>query len=154
MNLLKNAGKSVTKGGRGPLLLDLGRDLVSATMICRPSKRNRSPYVADVELEDGRVAIAHVPNLDMGGKCVKSTRMLLTAARDRKGNLIGANTLGKYGTPKCEFHAKLIKVKESENSNLNKDGIFVGAHPSLGEKLAKSLLEKNLALLSLITKPM
>ena len=144
MNLLKNAGKSVTKGGRGPLLLDLGRDLVSATMICRPSKRNRSPYVADVELEDGRVAIAHVPNLDMGGKCVKSTRMLLTAARDRKGNLIGANTLGKYGTPKCEFHAKLIKVKESENSNLNKDGIFVGAHPSLGEKLAKSLLEKNL----------
>ena len=61
---------------------------------------------------------------------MKSTRMLLTAARDRKGNLIGANTLGKYGTPKCEFHAKLIKVKEPENSNLNKDGIFVGAHPS------------------------
>ena len=154
--MIKAAVKAIVGNGssssssisdRGQLLFDLGRDLISATMICRPSKRNRSPYVADITLnEDGnRTAIAHVPNLDMGGKCVKSTEMLLTAARDRKGNLVGANTLGKYGTPKCEFHAKLIKVKEAENSTLNDgNGVFVGAHPSLGEKIAKSLLEKNL----------
>eukprot|EP00943_MAST-04B_sp_MAST-4B-sp1_P002552 g2552.t1 len=145
MRVARKIVDKINRSSRGELLLDLGQDLVRATMICRPSRRNRSPYVADVELESGRVAIAHVPNLDMGGKCVKSTEMLLTAARDRKGNLVGSNTLGKYGTPKCEFHAKLINVKEIENVSLNNGtGVYVGAHPSLGEKIAKSLLEKNL----------
>ena len=42
-------------------LLDLGRDnLVRATMVCRPSKRNRSPYVADVRLAGAAVPSAWV----------------------------------------------------------------------------------------------
>ena len=86
------------------LLLDLGKEnLVKATMICRPSKRNKSPYVADVLLESGREAIAHVPCLDMGGKCVHGAKLLLKVARDRKGVPVGPNQTGKYGTPKCEF---------------------------------------------------
>ena len=87
----------------------------------------------------------HVPNLDMGGKCVSGIEMLLKPARDRKGVLLGRNAVSKkYGTPKCEFHTQLIKVKESENSHLNGgNGVLVGAHPSLGEKLARALLEKN-----------
>ena len=146
---MKRAAKKLlsTTPKRGELLLDLGRELVRATMDCRPSKRNRSPYVADVKIlsEENRTAIAHVPNLDMGGKCVSGTEMLVKPARNRKGVLVGANTLGKYGTPKCEFHTQLIKVKECENVHLNKgNGVLVGAHPSLGEKIARSLLEKNL----------
>ena len=59
---MKGVAKRILKNkqSRGVLLLDLGRELVRATMDCRPSKRNRSPYVADVKImsEKGRTAIA------------------------------------------------------------------------------------------------
>eukprot|EP00948_MAST-09A_sp_MAST-9A-sp1_P001432 g1432.t1 len=124
-----------------PLLLDLDRkNLVEATMVCRPSKRNRSPYVADVRLKDGREAIAHVPALDMGGKCVPGAKLLLKIARDRKGNPVGRNTLGKYGTPKCEFITQLLWNDEGNKAYET----WVAAHPSLGEKLAESIVSANL----------
>ena len=122
-----------------PLLLDLGKNnLVRATMICRPSKRNRSPYVADIQLEDGRVAIAHVPCMDMGGKCIQGASLLLKIATDRKGNPVGSNALGKYGTPKCEFITQLLWNDEQDYST------WVVAHPSLGEKIAESITAYNL----------
>ena len=51
------------------LLYDLSEQgtLARATILRRPSAVNRSPYVADVQLEDGRESLAHVPCLDMGG---------------------------------------------------------------------------------------
>ena len=61
----------------GLCVLDLGDDLVPATVVCRPSARNRSPYVGDVELADGRVAIAHMPSMDMGGKCCAGAAVLM-----------------------------------------------------------------------------
>ena len=130
-----------TSATAAPVLLDLGRELVEATFVRRPSARNRSPYVADVRLADGRVAIAHTPSLDMGGKMRKpGTRMLLRPARDRKGNLVGANTLGKYGTPKCEFIAQLLRCAEPENADRNGGtGVWVGCHPRLGENIAAAL---------------
>ena len=110
------------------------------TNASRPSLRNKSPYVGDVELEeeDGRTAIAHMPSLDMGGKCVPGARILLKPARDSKGNLVGSVSKGKYGTPKCEFIAQLLWVSEPENA----PGCWIGAHPSLGERLAHALLSE------------
>ena len=52
-------------------------------MLARPSLQNKSPYVGDVQLEDGgRTAIAHMPSLDMGGKCVPGAKILLKPARE------------------------------------------------------------------------
>ena len=56
--------------------------------------------------------------------------------RDAKGNLVGSEAKGKYGTPKCEFIAQLLWVSEPENA----PGCWIGAHPSLGERLAHALL--------------
>merc|ERR1711871_644107 len=124
------------------LLLQL-RELVPLTLVQRPSTRNKSPYVADATLEsDGRRVIVHVPSLDMGGKCAPGSRLLAKPARDRKGNLVGSNAVGKYGTPKCEFIAQLVRVEESENKSLG--GVWVGAHPKLGENLARALVEQRL----------
>ena len=55
-----------------------------ATVLARPSLQNKSPYVGDVQLEGdgGRTAIAHMPSLDMGGKCVPGAKILLKPARD------------------------------------------------------------------------
>lgn len=111
-----------TNTGR-PLLFSLKEndELVRATFVVRPSKRNKSPYVADILMleEEGqepdtpREAIAHVPNLDMGGKCVPGVTLLLKPARNPKGVKVGANGVSpKYGTPKCEFITQLLHVDE------------------------------------------
>jgi len=124
-------------------LLSLDEDIVVAKMLKRPSKRNRSPYVADVWLNrEEREALAHVPNLDMGGKCIPGATLLLRPARDKKGNLVGKDAVNpKYGTPKCEFIAQLLRVDESA---LGYQPTYVGAHPTLGEKIAEQLVKRNL----------
>ena len=124
-------------------LLSLPEDVIIGELRKRPSKRNRSPYVGDVWLEsEQREAIVHLPNLDMGGKCVPGAKLLLKPARDRKGNLVGKDAVSpKYGTPKCEFIAQLLRYDESD---LGYEPAWVGAHPSLGEKIAEQLVGRNL----------
>ena len=131
-----------------------GGGLQHAIHICRPSKRNRSPYVADVELLEGppglgglrekREAIAHVPNLDNGGKCVPGAHLLV-----RRQPGVTPNTLGPHGTPKCEVICQLVRVKEPPATHDEPGwhegedgGVWVNAHPRIGEQLAQSLMER------------
>lgn len=125
-------------------LVTLPEDIVLGELLCRPSKRNRSPYVGDVWVEnEQREAIVHLPNLDMGGKCVPGAKICMKPARDRKGNLIGKDAVSpKYGTPKCEFIAQLLRVDESALGY--QPPVWVGAHPSLGEQVAEALVGRNL----------
>ena len=55
---------------------DATHALVKAEVLRRPSQRNRSPYVADIRVA-GREAICHVPSLDLGGKCVAGSTILV-----------------------------------------------------------------------------
>ena len=76
-----------------------------------------------------------MPSLDLGGKCVAGSRILVKPALDTKGNLVGPDAVNpKYGTPKCEFHCQLAKLP---------GGGWVGAHPSLGERAAVALLQRS-----------
>ena len=106
----------------------------------RPSSRNKSPYVGDVRLPDGREAIAHMPSMDMGGKCASGVACVVRAATTKKGELVGADALGPHGTPKCEFILQLIRVEEPENEEMG--GVWVGAHPSIGERVVESLIRR------------
>jgi len=126
------------------VLLELDPECVRATLVNRPSKRNRSPYVADIFVPSiEREAICHVPNLDMGGKCVSGVQMLVKPQRDPKTKaLVGPNAVSsKYGTPKCEFVAQLLYVNDAVLHESYKPA-WVGANPSLGESIAKNLLEQ------------
>ena len=144
---------------RRKLLFSLPDDIVIGVVQNRPSKRNRSPYVADVLIEEEgqqqREVLVHVPNLDMGGKCVPGTQIVMKPARDKKGNLIGKDAINpKYGTPKCEYIAQLIRVDDTarcrkddgsnESSQYYYEPTWVGAHPSLGETIAEQLISQNL----------
>lgn len=127
-------------------LLVLPSDCIEAEFLCRPSKRNKSPYVADIYIPSlGREAICHVPNLDMGGKCRAGVVLLVKPQRDKKGNLLGPNAVNpKYNTPRCEFAAQLLRVDES-NLDRRYFPIWVGAHPSLGEVLAKEIILRHMS---------
>jgi len=131
-----------SKPSVGSVLLDMGKALLPAVLVRRPSARNKSPWVADVRLKNGRVALAHVPSLDMGGLCVEGTQLLLKVAVDGKGKPVGANAVGSYGTPKCEFILQLVKVEEPETKQYGP--VWCAAHPNIGEKLALALLEQGM----------
>lgn len=91
-----------------------------------------------MELSDGRVAIAHMPSMNMGGKCVAGAKCLVKPAVDKKGQLVGADAEGKNVTPKCEFIMQLLRVNEPEDAALG--GVWIGAHPSIGKSLATQLV--------------
>ena len=120
-------------GADEPLfLLGEAHGLVRCKVLRRPSSRNRSPYVCDVELEDGREALCHVPSLGLAGKADAGAFVLVKPAVDKKGELVGDGAVSpKYGTPKCEFICQLAELA---------GGGYVGAHPSIGETAAKALL--------------
>eukprot|EP00466_Bigelowiella_natans_P016046 jgi/Bigna1/45451/e_gw1.123.5.1 len=128
--------------------VDTKLKLYRARILQRPSKRNRSPFVADAVLLDTDIinkVLVHVPSMDMGGKCVAGAEVLVKPALTRKGLLVGAEAVGKYGTPKCEFIAQLLKVREPENEDLSGGkGVWVGAHPSLGEKIVETMVRNGL----------
>eukprot|EP00977_Amphora_coffeiformis_P029306 scaffold39887_cov229-Amphora_coffeaeformis.AAC.8 len=164
--------------GERRLLFSLRDDdeLLEATLVGRPSKRNKSPYVGDIRFDstdnddDNDISkapvypLVHVPNLDMGGKCRPGVRLLVKPSRDRKGEKIHADATGKYGTPKCQYSCQVLWVDESTdgqqvllpNEKSKDDGkddptdtvvsassrtlyppVWVGAHPSLGERIAE-----------------
>jgi hypothetical protein len=144
---------TITDNNTGrPLLFSLRTEdeLVRATFVVRPSKRNRSPYVADILLldDEDREAIAHVPNLDMGGKCKPGVTLLLKPARNAKGVKVGCGpdaVSAKYGTPKCEFITQLLHVDESRIHSEYYPPTWVGAHPSLGERIAEECLKRSIS---------
>ena len=91
----------------------------------------------------GKVAVAHLPNLDAGGKCRPGARLL---CRRQPG--VGPDTLGPHGTPKCELVCQLIRCEEAEHRSdfqiarlgVRGGGVWLSAHPSLNEKLVEALL--------------
>jgi DNA-binding sugar fermentation-stimulating protein len=119
-------------------LIDLG-ELEECEMLRRPSARNKSPYVADVRvLSTGAIAIAHCPNLDSGGKCVAGTRVLCSRQAG-----VNSDTVGAYGTPKCELVIRLLRCHEPEyHGNRAGDGVWVSAHPALTESLTLALIKR------------
>lgn len=119
-------------------------DTVEATLIGRPSQRNKSPYVGDILVDSNRTAIAHLPNLEMGGKCVPGVTLLVKHARDRKGNKVPATAVNpKYNTPKCEFIAQVL-LNDDSNIHPMYQPTWIGAHPSLGETIGEIWLREQL----------
>jgi DNA-binding sugar fermentation-stimulating protein len=63
--------------------------------------------------------------------------------KDKEGNLVGPHAIStKYGTPKCEFSSRLVRVDET-NLHPSYTPTWVGGHPSLGEQIAKALIDRH-----------
>ena len=116
-NALKNDGENV--------LLSLGK-LVQGTVLQRPSKHNKSPYVADVKLDEGAEEVmAHAPMLDLGGLIKPGTIVRMTKSKP------GGKT----------SHAIQLVGFNEVSSNEKETKTWIGAHPSLGNAVAKALIE-------------
>lgn len=58
--------------------------LQGATVLKRPSAKIRSPYVADIELDDGTLGLCHTPGLGCSGLVVPGSRIYVSENADRE----------------------------------------------------------------------
>lgn len=90
--------------------------LEKAVIINRPSKNIKSPYLADI-LIDNKIELAHSPALGLGGLITNNV------------NVMVSNCEGECR--KSKYTIQLVKVKDQEN----KKPILIGANPAYGNKL-------------------
>jgi sugar fermentation stimulation protein A len=96
--------------------------LYRAEVISRPSKSVKSPYVADVRLEDGSEGLCHTPGLSCCGLVSAGRTIYVTKSTSTKA--------------KTAYVAQVSECTDSE-------GIYyVGIHPMIGQKVASCLLNK------------
>ena len=94
--------------------------LLRATVLKRPSASIKSPYVADIQFEDGSLALCHTPGQSCSGLVVP-------------GRVIYVSK-GKEGS-KTGWTAQLSENKDSEGA------YSVGVHPMISQQMASKLLK-------------
>lgn len=95
--------------------------LFRATVLKRPSATIKSPYVADIRLDDGRVALCHTPGLGCSGLVETGKAIYVTAS--------------KPGS-KTAFTSQLAECTDEQ-------GVYhVGIHPMVSQAAARNLLSR------------
>lgn len=96
--------------------------LVKASVLHRPSKTIKSPYVADIVLEDGTIALCHTPGLGCSGLVATGRTIYVTKATG----------------PKCKtaYTAQLSECTDAEGL------YYVGIHPMVSQQIAGKLLDR------------
>jgi len=93
--------------------------LTRVTVIKRPSKIIKSPYVADIRLEDGTEALCHTPALSCCG-LVATDRIIYVSASGPKA--------------KTQYTAQIAECTDDEGL------YYVGIHPMISQQMAHKLL--------------
>ena len=103
-------------------LFNIG-ELTRGRVVKRPSATCKTPYVADVLLEDNSIVLAHTTSLGCCGLADKDAVVLMTKV-DNKKNV-------------CKYKILISVVNEKENTE------YIGIDTSLPEKIVKCCLENN-----------
>jgi DNA-binding sugar fermentation-stimulating protein len=91
-------------------------------VIHRPSKVIKSPYVADIRLEDGTQALCHTPGLGCCGLVATGRHIYVSKAAN-------ANA-------KTDYTAQIAECTDAEGT------YYVGIHPMVSQAIAAKLLDK------------
>ena len=111
-------------------------DLVYVKVIARPSKVCKTPYVADIELEDGSIVQAHCASLGCCGLCEKDCYVY---ASPIKSNCIQSKS------KVCSYKIYLAQFYEEKviNDQLSTNNQLIGIDPKLAETLVENALTRN-----------
>uniref|UniRef100_A0A6C0DSG7 Sugar fermentation stimulation protein C-terminal domain-containing protein n=1 Tax=viral metagenome TaxID=1070528 RepID=A0A6C0DSG7_9ZZZZ len=96
--------------------------LQKATVVNRPSKTIKSPYVADIRLEDGTTALCHTPGLGCSGLVSTGRVIYVSKAANEKA--------------KTAYTAQVSASADEEGP------YYVGIHPMVSQMVASKLLDK------------
>lgn len=107
-------------------------DLIEGTIMKRPSKYIKTPYVADIKIESiNDTILGHTASLGCCGLADVGASILMTPVPKNKNN---SNKDKLY----CEYRVYLSIIREKGNE------IIVGINPKLAENLTESALKNNL----------
>jgi DNA-binding sugar fermentation-stimulating protein len=123
------------------LLLSIG-PLVEGTVIQRPSKHIKSPFVADVSILENtmkREILAHSASLGCGGMAEQDATVLMTklSASD-KNSLENSENSENSENKKCSHRICLSIVRDCDHPG---EECVVGIYPKLAEQLAEAALK-------------
>lgn len=96
--------------------------LTRVKVLNRPSKSIKSPYVADICLEDGTQALCHTPGLGCCGLVATDKYIYVSKAANAKS--------------KTAYTAQIAECTDSEGTH------YVGIHPMVSQAIAAKLLDK------------
>jgi len=99
-------------------------DLVSGTVVKRPSASIKSPYVADVTYEDNTI-LGHCPSLGCCGLADKDATVLMAPAKNPKS--------------KCQYTVYLSSLYDEKKDKR----VIVGIHPKLAEQIVENCISRN-----------
>lgn len=110
------------------LLVDL-KEVCRGEIVNRPSKKCKTPYVADVRIEMGQdqEILGHSPSLGCCGLADKGAIVLMTPT----------SSCGSTKQPVCSYRIDLAIYREDDKE------IIVGINPKLGETIAEEALKQN-----------
>ena len=117
-------------------MLHVLHDLILVKVISRPSKVCKTPYVADIELNDGSIVQAHCASLGCCGLCEKNCYVY---ASPIKSNC--AQSKSKI----CSYKIYLASFYEEKvvNDKLIINKQLIGIDPKLAETLVENALTQN-----------
>ena len=116
------------------LLVDL-KEVCRGEIVNRPSKKCKTPYVADVRIEMGQdqEILGHSPSLGCCGLADKGAIVLMTPT----SGSASTSSSGSAKQPVCSYRFDLAIYKEDDKE------IIVGINPKLGETIAEEALKQN-----------
>ena len=106
-------------------------NLIPGTVVKRPSKIIKTPYVADVIINNTEF-LAHTASLGCCGLCDTGASILLAPLNNSK-----KPKKNKEESIKCVYSAQLSVINEKDTE------IIIGIHPKLAEQLVENCLIKN-----------
>jgi DNA-binding sugar fermentation-stimulating protein len=110
-------------------------NLVEGSIVKRPSKIVKSPYVADVIINDTEI-LAHTAALGCCGLCESGASILLAPMKNAKKASKNQDST-KTESTKCLYSVQLSIINDKSNE------IIIGVHPKLAELLVENCLTKN-----------
>lgn len=99
-------------------------NLVQVSVINRPSKKIKSPYLADISIKS-KTELAHSPGLGLCGYISKDSIVAVSSSDNEKR--------------KSKYTIELVKVKNDDNKS-----IWVGANPVTSNLFFRRMIELNL----------
>ncbi len=109
------------------LLLKLD-NLIEGTVVKRPSKYIKTPYVADIDIcSTSKTILGHTASLGCCGLADVGAHILMSPIKNKNSDKLS-----------CEYRVYLSIVREKDKE------MYVGIYPKLAEELTESALKNNL----------
>ena len=99
--------------------------MIQLEILHRPSKKVKSPYVADAINKNGDEFLVHTPGLGLADQCLPGSKIFATPSKNKSS--------------KTDYIAQSVSINERDYGKT-----LIGANPHTAELIGKEILKSNL----------